>query len=273
LRGLKSLSAANGILNTGGRFAPTAQFQSGEHLTTIETLAVATKLHRETVRRAIDDAARTGWVQREPRRTITGDRLTDARITGWNYFACIPNDQQLTDEIEQPWDRDPTWTSERRNRPRSKRGHVPAHDRDKSQPVQVNVPAHDRHVPVLRGDVPVLSGDVPAQDRISSPLHDLINTSSSRDALTRTAIDLEIDETDPEQEPEAERKPQALAPARPSAAPRRLASPGSFARTEEPEPERFSKAQAAARDFGITEPDRLARMFQLTPERAQEAIA
>jgi hypothetical protein len=46
-----------------------------------------------------------------------------------------------------------------------------------------------------------------------------------------------------------------------------------LARSEESEPKRFSKAQAAARDFGITEPDRLAKMFHLTQERAREAVA
>lgn len=243
---------------------------SGEAMfPTIETLAVATGLHRETVRRALDEAERGGWVQRSPRRHITGDRITDARISRWSYSACIPDDALLVDDVEHPWERDPKWVSERGHRPRRKQGHVPAQDRDNKSANSHGVPVVRENVPAQDGHVPAQRGHVPAQDSISSPLHDLLNTSSLRDALTRTGSE---STTMNEQQQEAEPEPEARQPALRPVATRRLASAGGFARGAEPLPERLRKAAKAATELGL-DIEKVASMYVLTREQVIDAIS
>lgn len=136
----------------------------------IETLSSATGLHRETVRRALDDCARDGWVLRCPRKKITGNSISDARLAGYIYFATVPAgwiDANGGAAFNQ-WRDERQYVSERAKRPRNQQGHVPTVDRDAPS---TDVPVLSGDVPVVRCGVPVLSGDVPAQDSMNSYLN------------------------------------------------------------------------------------------------------
>jgi hypothetical protein len=97
----------------------------------IETLAVATNQHRDTVQRALAEAVSEGYVIREPRGPGP-DPVTAARLHGYNYAATIPDSWPIA-RLEERWERDPEFVSERTRRPRRKPGRVPDVDRDTTQ--------------------------------------------------------------------------------------------------------------------------------------------
>jgi len=162
----------------------------------IETLSVGTDKHRETVRRALEKAARTGWVER----ALRGRQPALGR--GWKrytYIATIPDGWVHLDDIDYPWERDPTWTSERARTgaPRKAKPSrdVPVCDRDVKVGNGVGVPVPVDHVPALGRARPCPSrttsqchaNDVPVPDSMtSSSTHS--ETSSHEGALSSTQI-------------------------------------------------------------------------------------
>jgi hypothetical protein len=171
----------------------------------IETLAVATRLHRDTVGRTLQKAVADGWLTRKARGNLA-DEIKAARMFGYAYAAAVPGCWKYLDELDHRWERDPTWVSERKHRPRGKTGHVPVHGRD-TPPAEGSIKpsANGSTVPALDHDVPTQGREcpgpgsepspsdavsVPVQGRMKSSSNSSMNKSmngSSEGALTRTA--------------------------------------------------------------------------------------
>jgi hypothetical protein len=170
-----------------------------EMFPSIETLSVATRLHRETVRRALEEAWSEGWVIRTQR------PARDPRAHwSYEYAAAAPAGfvREHGTDVGDRWDTNPVFTSERRNRPRTKQGRnaasVPAQDRDEGAPSRVSSRSSVESVPVVSGERPCpgsissLSSveSVPVQDSRTSSSEviteeESLNT-SLEGALTRT---------------------------------------------------------------------------------------
>jgi hypothetical protein len=202
----------------------------GSMYPSIETLSVATRLHRETVRRALEEADRDGWVVRSAR-----GRYKNGQATSYEYGASVPAEWQDFDSLDHPWERDPQWVSERGRRreeraarlerPSPERGHVPV----QSGGATTSERSSERRVPVVSASVPVQdskrpgpefevslsrTAGVPTQDcptsssTSSGPPH---WTSSVEGALARTALPRSISRArngsqEPETREELERK-------------------------------------------------------------------
>lgn len=132
----------------------------------IETLSVATALHRETVRRALEHAVREGWVTRVRR------PARDPRAH-WSYAygAAVPLgfSSKYGADVGDRWDTDPIWTSERRKRRRTRQGRsggsVTTQNGDERGRTGDGESAS---VPVVSEFVPVVSDERPCPESRSS---------------------------------------------------------------------------------------------------------
>lgn len=135
-----------------------ASSDGGSMYPSIEMLAIATGLHRETVRRATERAAAEGWIIRAAR-----ERSGARAGLRYSYHASVPRafDAMATNGWETAWMRDPSLVSERRRRQRHRleQGHVTAEGRDKN----------GRFGTVPRGTSPLSAGTVTAESRDTSP--------------------------------------------------------------------------------------------------------
>lgn len=138
----------------------------GDMFPSIETLATATRLHRETVRRALKDATQAGWVMRQemPRRGPLG---------GFRYVyqASVPDQWLEQNKLDDRWETNPEFVSERQKRHRVRQGRVPAQDRDTSVSAMASAMEKngDRHaerlaVPADSRSVPVVSRKRPGPE-------------------------------------------------------------------------------------------------------------
>jgi hypothetical protein len=157
----------------------------------IETLSRATGLHRDTVQRALSEAVNHGYVIREPRGPGP-DPVTAARLHGYKYSAAIPDSWPIA-WLDERWERDPEFVSERTLRPRRRPGRVPDEDRDTTGSV----------VPVVRSQRPgpvretsrSCAVDVPAQTGMkasSEGIHSKKHTKSEGDARAKNGDERKI---------------------------------------------------------------------------------
>lgn len=93
----------------------------------IEMLATATGLHRETVRLALESAARDGWLRRR--------QVARVRKTGFRYdsAACLPRGWREANPRLRAWEKDPKYASERFRRNRIPTPTVPVPDGDSDE--------------------------------------------------------------------------------------------------------------------------------------------
>lgn len=202
-----------------------------------------------SVKRHVEAAQRTGWLMRS--RT----RIEGRKWLGTAYEASVPESVYMN-LPERPWESDPSWSRGASVAPKSSASVAPV----EPEPTRIECQPRQELVPTetptgANDDIQLVPSFGPLIIRGTNP-----RNYPEEGALSRTPGEIrKARAQNPEALPIATTLPVGRGP-------RGLAK-------QEAEPERFSKAQAAARDFGITEPDRLARMFQLTPERALEAIA
>lgn len=155
----------------------------GDMFPAIETLSTATRLNRETVRRALRDATQAGWVLRQKMQRALGGFY-------YEYQASLPDRWLDLNDPNDRWETNPEFASERQKRHRARQGRVPAQDRDATSDrmgaIKSNgdrhhaqrsaVPVHSRGVPDLSSTRPGLEsaaslstvGSVPVQDSPTS---------------------------------------------------------------------------------------------------------
>lgn len=128
----------------------------------IETIAVAMGRHRNSVMPALERAVREGWVVRVERQ-----RRGPYGKPRYAYEASVPNGWADENDVEHPWEADPTWTSERQHRGRLK----PRTRASATQPAIV-VPQLAEPCPPIGGTVsPKKRADVPQSSaRVPQPL-------------------------------------------------------------------------------------------------------
>jgi hypothetical protein len=189
----------------------------GSMYPSIETLHIACRLHRETVRRALNDASKEGWVKRQNRTRPSGDAYR-----AYEYSASVPSNWKDWDDIDHPWDKDPSWNSERENRgvERAMRANRPHSGQGRVSPLRTGTGGSNGGVPVVDAGRPSpelaaslsRTVSVPVQDRLTSsgPPH---RTSSREGRLTPTARE-SIDQQDRKQESESNRRAAARCKAR-----------------------------------------------------------
>lgn len=166
--------------------------QGGSMFPGTETLAVATALARNTVAKALKTAIADGWVDRSER-----NRHGPYGKPRFCYEATVPAGWAYEHDVDHPWETDPTWTSERRNRGRlsqMSRLDVPHHAGDiKSSGISAGSvapsrcppsdetmsPTSERLTPISRTVVPHLTTVCPPPGE-----HDLLMTSSVTSSVT-----------------------------------------------------------------------------------------
>ena len=165
----------------------------------IELISVAAGTHRETTRKALEEAAARSFLMRE-RQERFGPGFR------YSYFAAVPDEWQwMTLESLREWERDKKYASERGKEkdkcPRAQQGHVPAESGDKPEVVQTpdvpalggSVPAIDGICPRLQQDMsPLLAEDVPAESGLTKAgilvgTNSYTNPSTSAPSLDSTA--------------------------------------------------------------------------------------
>lgn len=199
-----------------------------------------------SVKRHVKAAQRTGWLMRS--RT----RIEGRKWRGTAYEASVPESVYIN-LPERPWESDPSWS-----RGASVAPIEPEPTAIKCQPRPVLVPTATRVG--ANDDIQLVPELGPLIIRGTNP-----RNNPEEGALSRTPGQARTPK---------DQTPGAVPVATPMQAGKVAVARGLARQDQDPEPERFARAQKAARgECAITEPDRLARMFQLTPERALEAIA